>query len=866
MSMGLFMFKHSRLGTKITLSVSLILVALLFTSVAAFIYFESGKLQDGFKRHAMYVVQILGATHTQAMLNRANKKDKNPAMEAFDEAMDQLTETSKDMTAWLVMGPKVLDFQKKSGSNQIEPPQDDFDRQALNTKKTVTGFLGPDLFRMSKPIILGRGSADHKACLVCHGKDMGMKEGDVLGALSIGLDVKPKKAEFSRLKFAAFSTTFFVSVVVLLFTSSVLHRLAGAPIARMTKIMEDMAGGDVDVEIPNRERDDEIGAMARALDVFKGYDLERRKAVEEIHKSHDELEARVVERTRELQATGRRLSAIMENAAEGIITSDEDGLIESFNPMAEHLFGYKADEVIGKNLSMLMTGHDKTHHDAYVESYKATGVSKILGVRERELKALRKNGEMFDFELNVAEFTLDGVRHFIGTIRDISKRKAFERENNRRQEYQNLLQAVVQAANESRTVDVAIKACLSEVCSLMGWPLGHVFFADKDNPNRLASSGLWHFDDSARFDAFRKVTEEIFFDKGVGIPGQVLATGKSAWVSELTGDPTFPRRLAAGKAGLASGMAFPIPVNGKVGAVLEFFTEFPQPVDNYLLWVLNQIAIQLGQVVERNQALEQLADAMEETAKANQAKTEFLANMSHELRTPLNSIIGFSEVIQNETFGPLQNDHYREYMHDIHGSGKHLLELINNILDVSKVEAGAMELVDETIDVKEVAGEALRLLQGRADDAHITLKMEIDDALPALRADAIRVKQMLLNLLSNAVKFTSLGGKVTLDARIDGGGKMLVSVADTGIGIAEDEVENMFQPFTQASSGLAKRHQGTGLGLYLVKSLIEEHQGTMKIESKLGHGTKVSVVFPPDRVLGAKADTAPKAEPESKAG
>ena len=534
------MFKHSRLGTRITLSVSLILVALLFSSAAAFIYYEHASLKNSYSARATQVLHVIEAGHTQAMLNRGDKKDINPVMDAFNETLRQLTETSTDMTVWVVMGPEVLNFQKKSGHLEIEPPQDEFDHRALQTSKTVSGFIGDRLFRMTTPVILGQGNARHEACFACHGKDMGMKEGDVIGAFSIGLDIRESQDGFSRLAFAAFSAAFFVLVVVLLFTSGVLHRLAGAPIARMTKIMEDMAGGDVDAEIPNRDRGDEIGAMARALDVFKGYDLERRKALGELKNSRDELETRVVERTQEVEEKGQRLTAIMENAAEGIITADENGLIESFNPMAQKLFGYKADEVIGKNLSMLMTGHDKKHHDAYVESYKATGVGKILGVRERELKGQRKNGEMFDFELNVAEFALDGVRHFIGTIRDISKRKSLERESNRRQEFQNMLQAVVQAANESRTVDVAIKACLSEVCSLMGWPLGHVFFADKDNPNRLASSGLWHFDSPARFDAFKQVTGEIFFDKGVGIPGRVLATGKSVWVAELTSDPPPP--------------------------------------------------------------------------------------------------------------------------------------------------------------------------------------------------------------------------------------------------------------------------------------------------------------------------------------
>jgi len=211
---------------------------------------------------------------------------------------------------------------------------------------------------------------------------------------------------------------------------------------------------------------------------------------------------------------------------------------------------------------------------------------------------------------------------------------------------------------------------------------------------------------------------------------------------------------------------------------------------------MSQIGIQIGQVIERNRALEQLADAMEETERANRTKTEFLANMSHELRTPLNSIIGFSEVVQEEVFGAIGNQRYLDYIGDIHSSGKHLLDLINDILDVSKVEAGAMDLIDEIIDVQAIIHESLRIVKGRADEGGVVLGFDGDAVLPRLSADGLRVKQILLNLLSNAVKFTPAGGSVTVNAGLNGDGDFTISVADTGISIAESEIKDMLEPFT----------------------------------------------------------------------
>lgn len=626
------------------------------------------------------------------------------------------------------------------------------------------------------------------------------------------------------------------------------------PVSEMTGIMGRLAGGDLDADVPGLDRNDEIGAMARALDVFKENDIERRRVEEELRNTKDELEIRVESRTRALKEIGQRHEAILENAAEGIITANEKGIIETFNSTAENLFGYKADEVIGKKLNILMAGEDALLHEGYINNFLETGAGKILGVRERELLARRKDGTLFHFELNVAEFYLGGERRFIGTLRDISERKKAEEEIRRHNSSMELIRAIAQAANEARTVEVAMEACLEEVCIHTGWPVGHVYFVDMMDPDRLITTKLWHDSDPDSHKAFRELTEETNFAKGKGMPGRVLESGRPEGISVLENDKNFPRLPIAKTAGLKSGFAFPVPVRGQVGAVLEFFSDQFQEVDDRMLEIMDQIGTQVGQVIERNQALEQLARAMEEAEFADRAKTEFLANMSHELRTPLNSIIGFSEVLHEGVFGAIDNPRYVEYLGDINSSGKHLLELINDILDVSKVEAGAMELVEEIIILDDIIRESLRVVRNRAEEGGIDINFVTNDYLPRLNADPLRVKQILLNLLSNSVKFTPPGGEVTVTAGLNGDGGFAISVADTGIGIAEEEIKEILEPFTQAHSGRAKRNEGTGLGLYLVKKLIEEHEGSFNIKSRLGQGTIINIHFPKERVMPAVAE------------
>ena len=231
---------------------------------------------------------------------------------------------------------------------------------------------------------------------------------------------------------------------------------------------------------------------------------------------------------------------------------------------------------------------------------------------------------------------------------------------------------------------------------------------------------------------------------------------------------------------------------------------------------------------------------------ANRAKSEFLANMSHELRTPLNAINGFSEIMVAEMYGPLGDGRYRDYSRDILNSGQHLLALINDILDMSKIEAGKMNLRFDPIDLEEVAEDAVRLVRNRAETAGLSLGLEFPE-LPEVEADYRAVKQVLLNLLSNAVKFTPRGGRIVIQADVRDdprGQRVRITVQDTGIGISAEDLARLAQPFEQIENQHAKTQQGTGLGLALSKSLVEMHGGLLDLKSAPGQGTSASFSLP----------------------
>lgn len=240
---------------------------------------------------------------------------------------------------------------------------------------------------------------------------------------------------------------------------------------------------------------------------------------------------------------------------------------------------------------------------------------------------------------------------------------------------------------------------------------------------------------------------------------------------------------------------------------------------------------------------------------ANQSKTKFLATMSHELRTPLNAIIGFADLIRMELYGEMQPPRYREYIADIHNSGIHLLGMINELLDMAKIEAGRSELNETEIVVPEIVDEVVRMLRPSIVESGLTLSEQIEEDLPALFADEQQVRRILVNLVSNAVKFTPPQGNISVVAEVAENGGMRIAVQDTGIGIPADKLQKVLEPFEQVENSFTRTRAGTGLGLPLAKAMAEAHDGTLCLESEIGVGTTVCVCLPPSRLVTSVSDS-----------
>ncbi len=573
-----------------------------------------------------------------------------------------------------------------------------------------------------------------------------------------------------------------LAVVYLIFSQ--LQRLITEPILHLAQTMRVISKEkDYAVRFP-KESGGEIGDLIDGFNEMLGQ-IQLRD--EQLGRHREELEEKVALRTAELMEHEERTRIILSAAGDGILTFDGGGAIESFNPAAEHIFGYASAEVTGKQVAILTPVEHKHQIREFVEKYLKVPGPRDSGYRTEAI-GLHRDGRRIPLELAINEFFLHGRQMFACVLRDITKRKEIEGQ------LQKLSQAVEQSP-------------VSVVITSRDGTIEYV------NPRFVEMTGYT-------------------LDESVGQNPRILKTGvhdddfyENLWKTILAGNLWQGEICNRKKNGETYWEhALIAPVRGAKGEITHF------------------VAIK-EDITENRRAAEELRTAKEAAEAANHAKSDFLANMSHELRTPLNSVIGFSGILKKEFYGKL-NEKQSEYVGYIGESGKHLLGLINDILDLSKVEAGKMTLEAAPVALTDVIQASVAMLRERALKNAIGLSVEIGPGLEGtIEADERKVKQILFNLLSNAVKFTPEGGSVTLTASKEEDA-VRICVADTGIGIKPEDMTKLFTEFTQLESTYTKKYDGTGLGLALTKKLVKLHGGRIWVESEEGKGSRFFFTLP----------------------
>jgi len=772
-------FNRLNIGSKIALLVSAILVLLLLASAAVFVNFQLNVFRENAKWNSLEAISILEILHSEAMKNRIDASDENVSVRILDNTMDRLKISSERMSLWLVQGEKILAFQEAK-KGYLERPRDNVDKQALESAHPVSKMGDNHIYRYSQPVILGAGQAADVACYTCHKTLMGIEDGEVIGAYSIALDVSKNWNDLVRVGQTSFALAIFVSLMIAALCSVFIRKLAGAPLASMTGLMRRLAEGDMDVDIPDLQRADEVGQMANAMVIFRDHAIERRAA------------------DRARKVSEKYLRTVVDNMMNGLIVIDEKGIMQSYNPAAETIFGYSPQDVIGNNISMLMPEPYRSEHDGYLGHYMGGGEARIIGLG-RSVTGQRKNGDLFPMHLSVSEMENDERRLFIGTIQDITQ-----------------FSEMTKALNESKERFQGF----AESASDWFWEM------DRDLRFTYISDLYFELTGIPRESIIGKTRDELSKTPFIDADTEIWARH----MEDLNGHRPFNDFSYV--VHLPSGDRCHVNLNGR--PYFDVNNDF-QGYRGTGSDITKRIASETSLRTAKNQA-----------EAANRAKSEFLANMSHELRTPLNAIIGFSDTMIGGFLGEIENKNYREYIKHINDAGKHLVGLIGNVLDLSRIEAGKLELFPETIDVSSFIKELEETLHPLIEKNDNTLTVTCPEGTGSIINDPMALRQILFNLINNAAKFTTKG-KIELSISRDHSyaeEAIIFRLSDTGVGISEDQINGLFQPFFQGDSSVTKRYGGTGLGLTISRQLCNLMGGDISVKSMPGEGSVFSVTVP----------------------
>ncbi len=551
------------------------------------------------------------------------------------------------------------------------------------------------------------------------------------------------------------------------------------------------------------------------------------------------LERRVEKRTNQLVEREENFRTIVEAAADGIISTDADGHIESFNPASQRIFGCDAREAIGRALTELLANESAPEEilDLHREAARNASATGYMG---REFVARRPGGETVPVRLTVGRMKIAGEIKYVNIITDISAQKAAEREVRQLADDNETISSILRLSLISddldRTLQIALELILDRQ-RLNPLRKGCIFLynTDKERLEMRASNNL-------SVDVMERCRHVLVGEClcGCAIQNQkIVQQGVNAQDREICGDEMSSY----------GHICAPVNYDSETIGVLNLFIPAEHKVSAHELRLVTLVTDALASIIHRYRYQKELRLAKERAEFANRTKTEFLANISHELRTPLNVVIGYAEMMENETFGPVGSDRYRKYLDHIAQSGRHLYGLINDLLDVSRIETEEFPLEEETFALGDFIRESINAVKRRAVVAGNVLAFHEMAKKPLIVGDKQRLKQVLVNLLHNAIKFTPSGGGVTVSAEMleDGGLRLLV--ADNGIGIDPKDIDTVFSTFGQVDGSLARKYDGAGLGLPLSRKLIEKHGGALHLISTPNMGTTAVITVPPERVV-----------------
>ena len=544
-------------------------------------------------------------------------------------------------------------------------------------------------------------------------------------------------------------------------------------------------------------------------------------------------QVRAIEERRKSDERFKRLANL---TREGLILSREGKVIDT-NLSIEKMFGYSHKEFKSLSPADIISAEDLPTVLAHIHNAEAELNQEIV----YEVTAKRRDGTHFPIEIRARVIQERGEIIRVTCIHDISERKEIEERQAIDIAEDAALSKILHLSLEETEMQEYLQRSLETLLDVVPWlnllPSGAVFMADPEtNPPELLLAAHHNLNPSLKTLCAR-------------IPFGTCLCGRAAAQKSVVFEDCINERHDITFPGIEDHGHYNIPIlhEEQVLGVLALYLPPGHPKKNSDISFLMRIASVFSMGIQARHSRNKLRTSKEQAEFANRSKTEFLANMSHELRTPLNSIIGFSQLLKDQTFGPLGSPTNEEYINIINGAGNHLLTIIGDILDLSKIEAGEEHLDEEPINVEAIAEQCLAMMHTKTVAKNIALHHMAQDDLPLLYCDGIKLKQVLLNLLSNAAKFTPEGGDITLKAAVTANEEIVLQVIDTGIGIAEEDIIIVTNPFEQIGDAMTRHKEGSGLGLALSKRLMELHGGTLHIDSEIDKGTTVSVIFPAER-------------------